>query len=165
MAEHESIRRTTPVTYALLGGLIAGVLDIVYALVFFGFRGVPAQRVLQSVASGLLGSRSYEGGAATASLGLALHFALMLVIALIFYGFARRIRWLIERPYLAGAAYGVIVYWTMNLVVLPLSAYPGTFAWHPIVVPAGVVNHAVMIGIPIALGVRAGLLTRSPSAS
>jgi len=35
---------------------------------------VPAQRILQSVAAGLLGDASFEGGAATAALGLALHF-------------------------------------------------------------------------------------------
>ena len=30
---------------ALWGAAIAGTLDIVYAIVFFGFRGVPAMRI------------------------------------------------------------------------------------------------------------------------
>ena len=161
MADNEPIRRATPVTYALFGGLIAAVLDIAYAIIFFGFRGVSAQRILQSVASGMLGARAYEGGSTSAVLGLALHFALMLVIALIFFVAARRVRWLTERPYLAGALYGVLVYWTMNLVVVPLSASPGTFSWHPVIVPAGLLVHIVLIGLPIAWAVRIGLATRT----
>ena len=161
MANNEPIRRTTPVTYALLGGLIAAVLDIAYAIIFFGFRGVSAQRILQSVASGMLGSRAYNGGSATALLGLALHFALMLVIALIFFVAARRIRWLTARPYIAGAVFGVIVYWTMNLVVVPLSASQGSFTWHPVIVPAGLLVHIVLIGMPIAWAVRVGLTTKT----
>jgi hypothetical protein len=145
------------VTYALLGGLVAAALDIAYAIIFFGFRGVSAQRILQSVASGLLGSRAFEGGSTTALLGLALHFALMLVIALIFYFAARRVRWLTRRPYIAGAVYGVLVYWTMNLIVVPLSASAGTFTWHPVIVPAGLLVHIVLIGMPIAWAVRIGL--------
>ena len=68
-----------------VGGLIAGACDITYAIVFFGFRGVPAERILQSVASGLLGAKAFEGGTATAALGLLLHFSIALLLALIFY--------------------------------------------------------------------------------
>jgi hypothetical protein len=157
VADNPPLPRTTPVTYALLGGLVAAALDIAYAIIFFGFRGVSAQRILQSVASGLLGSRAFEGGSTTALLGLALHFALMLVIALIFYFAARRVRWLTRRPYIAGAVYGVLVYWTMNLIVVPLSASAGTFTWHPVIVPAGLLVHIVLIGMPIAWAVRIGL--------
>src|SRR5688500_17937958 len=64
----------------VVGALIAGACYIVFAVVFWGIRGVPARRILQSVSSGLLGSKAYEGGVLTASLGLLLHF----VIALIF---------------------------------------------------------------------------------
>jgi hypothetical protein len=147
-------------TFALLGGLIAAVLDIAYAIIFFGFRGVSAQRILQSVASGILGARAYEGGNSTALLGFALHFALMVVIALIFYVAARRIGWVTKRPYLAGALYGVTVYWVMNLVVVPLSASQATFTWHPVIVPAGLLAHIVLIGLPIAWAVRVGLHRR-----
>ena len=37
--------------------------------------------LLQFVASGLLGQASFEGGAATAALGLLLHYLMMLLIA------------------------------------------------------------------------------------
>lgn len=43
--------------YAILwGGLVAGLIDITYAVGFSAMRGVPPARILQSVASGLLGS-------------------------------------------------------------------------------------------------------------
>jgi hypothetical protein len=69
----------------LIGGAIAGGLDITYAIVFSGLRGVSAMRVLQSVASGLLGSPAFSGGALTAALGLVLHFFIAFWAAVIFY--------------------------------------------------------------------------------
>jgi hypothetical protein len=63
-----------PWTYVLLGGLVAGALDISYAWAFWALKaGVPAMRIFQSVAKGLLGPASYRGGATTAALGLLLH--------------------------------------------------------------------------------------------
>ena len=60
--------RRNSATFAILaGGAIAGAIDITYAIVFSGFRGVPATRILQSVASGLLGAGSYRGGAPAAA--------------------------------------------------------------------------------------------------
>ncbi len=55
-------------------GLIAGILDIASACVIAEIKGTGSIRVLQGIASGLLGQRSFEGGMATAGLGLAIHF-------------------------------------------------------------------------------------------
>jgi hypothetical protein len=114
-----------PLRAILVGGLVAGALDITYACVASSFKGVDAMTIMQSVASGLIGARAYEGGAGTAALGLVLHFAMMLIIAAIFV-FVRRtgppiVR---ERPGLVGPLYGVAVYFVMNRVVIPLSAFP-----------------------------------------
>ncbi|MGZ4967868.1 MAG: hypothetical protein ACXV8A_03170 [Chthoniobacterales bacterium] len=47
----------------LLAGLVAGAIDLIYVLPFCEFaRGIPATRVLQTIASGLLGRASYNGG-------------------------------------------------------------------------------------------------------
>jgi hypothetical protein len=142
--------------FALLGGLIAGALDIVYAIVLWGFRGVSAVSILQSVASGLLGSRAYDGGVPTAILGLVVHFTLMLIIAAIFYFGARPIGLAQQRPIVTGVLFGVIVYWVMNLVVLPLSSYPSAFAFDPVAIALGLLAHILLIGVPIALATRAG---------
>lgn len=114
-----------PLRAILVGGLIAGALDITYACVSSSFKGVDAMTIMQSVAAGLVGARAYEGGTGTAALGLALHFAMMLIIAAIFV-FVRRVGPPIvrERPALVGPLYGVAVYFVMNRVVIPLSAFP-----------------------------------------
>jgi hypothetical protein len=53
-----------------------------------------------------------------------------------------------------GSIYGFLVYWVMNLVVLPLSAFPGTWKYVPIVVISSLIVHAFGIGVPIALASR-----------
>jgi len=46
------IRRSNSWLFVLAGGLVAGTLDILYACIFWALkRGVPAQRILQSVAA------------------------------------------------------------------------------------------------------------------
>jgi hypothetical protein len=51
----------------LAGGLIAGALDLTYALAFYGSRGTKPIRIPQSIASGLLGTEAYQEGFATAA--------------------------------------------------------------------------------------------------
>ena len=138
--------------YAILwGGLVAGLIDITYAVGFSATRGVPPMRILQSVASGLLGSPAYQGGATTATLGLVLHFILMMIIAAIYYFASTQLRFLVTRPIWWGALYGFLVYWVMNLVVLPLSAFPSQVKFVPIVVVTSLIVHAFGIGVPIAI--------------
>jgi hypothetical protein len=108
---------------AALGGGIGGLLDIAYALIVWGvILGDNPAGVLQSIAAGLLGNEAYAGGAATAALGLALHFFIAFVMALVYVGASRRLPILAARPVLMGAVYGVALYLVMNFVVVPLSA-------------------------------------------
>ena len=136
---------------ALWGAAIAGTLDIVYAIVFFGRRGVAPIRILQSVASGLLGAPAYRGGVPTALLGLALHFAIMFVIAALFVAASRRLAPLRQQAVAAGALYGLAVYGVMNYIVLPLSAFPQRGTPPTLVIALGLLVHVVLVGIPIAL--------------
>lgn len=145
------MRRQSAASAILVGGLVAGAIDITYALTFSALRGVAPTRLLQSVASGLLGTAAYQGGQATAVLGFVLHFVLMLIIAAIFYFASTRLRFLIERPVLWGGLYGFMVFWVMNLVVLPLSAFPSEVTFRPLWVATSLVVHTLGIGVPIAL--------------
>ncbi|MGB6309632.1 MAG: hypothetical protein WBF89_17735 [Steroidobacteraceae bacterium] len=103
----------------LLGGIIAGTIDIGAASLINAAK--PA-RILQAIASGLLGKSAFDGNSATVVLGLVLQWGMSIVIASIF---VVAVRW---RPVLgrhwvrAGLAYGVAVFVVMNYVVLPLSA-------------------------------------------
>jgi hypothetical protein len=137
------------------GGLLCGILDLTSAFVAYVPRGVAAIRIPQSVASGLLGPAAFEGGAATAALGICLHFTIALVAAAVFYAASRRIRFLTAHPFISGLLYGEVVYAFMNLVVLPLSAihrWPPSFTFPALI--AGLLGHPFVVGWPIALAVR-----------
>ena len=140
--------------FVLAGGFVAGTLDITYACVFWAVkRGVPAQRILQSVAAGLLGEASFAGGRATAALGLVLHYVIALSMAVVYYLVALRRPLLWQRPVLCGAGYGLLLYGIMNYVVVPLSA-AGRGSQDPLWIALSVAVHVLLIGIPIALFVR-----------
>jgi hypothetical protein len=140
-----------------LGGLAAGVLDAVDALVAFklvlGFDPTP---IYQFVASGALGPSAFSGGAATALLGLGFHFLIAFSAAAAFVLASLRLPVLRQRPALAGGAFGVSVYAFMNYLVLPLSLVgPASFSL-PLFVN-GVFGHALFVGVPIAYAARACL--------
>jgi hypothetical protein len=147
----------------LLGGLTAGILDITYAIVVSRLlRGTDAVTVLQSVASGLLGGSAYDGGAATAALGLFLHFVIAFTAAAVYVLASRRLPTLVRRPWLWGALYGMAVYLFMNFVVLPLSAFPHKLSFPPLVLARGLAGHIVCVGLPIALAAASTLRRREP---
>ena len=138
----------------VVGGLVGGSLDILFAISFGAYNGVSAMRVLQSVASGLLGRSAYAGGVPTAALGLLLHFAMALTWAGMFLLISRRIPLLVRRPILMGGLFGVAVFLVMRLVVLPLSAFPHPMSFKPLATTLDLLSHIFLFGIPIALAVR-----------
>jgi hypothetical protein len=134
----------------LLGTAVVGTLDLLDALIFFGLRGVAPIRIPQSIAAGLLGPASFQGGAATAALGIALHFFIALVIVLVYHLAGRVLRILRQSPLVFGPVYGIGVYLVMNFVVLPLSA-AGAPRLTAAVVVNGVLIHMLGVGLPAAL--------------
>ena len=151
------VRPMPPYAYVLAGGLVAGGLDIGYAWLFWAVKaGLPAQRIFQSVAAGVLGKASFGGGWPTAFLGLSLHFVIAASMSLAYYQAARRWRLLREHPLACGAGYGLVLYAIMNFVVVPLSAAPGG-SKDPLWVALSVAVHMLFIGIPIALFSRLAL--------
>lgn len=114
---------------------------------------MPARRILQSVAAGLLGPASYGGGWVTAALGLALHFLIATSMSLAYYLVARRWALLWQRPLACGALYGLLLYGIMHFAVVPLSAAsPGSA--DPTWIGLTIAAHALLVGIPIALLTR-----------
>jgi hypothetical protein len=138
----------------LMGGLSAGVLDIVYAFVLAAMRNGTPLRTLQSVASGVLGKSAYAGGIATGALGLALHLAITVAAAWIYGATATRSRFMQRHVLACGALFGVLVYLFMNFVVLPLSAVPFRVNYTAAVIFQGFVSHALLVGLPIAWCLR-----------
>jgi hypothetical protein len=155
----------TPIMWVISGGTVAGVLDITYACVFWAIkRGLPPSRIFQSVAAGLLGDASFQGGTRTATLGLALHFFIALTMAIVFWLASRRWPLLVARPLLASAAYGVVLYLVMNFVVVPLSAARPS-SKDPVWIALSLLVHMFLIGVPIAYGARAAARAQPPIAT
>jgi hypothetical protein len=146
----------------LVGTLLVGVLDLLDALLFFGARGVAPRLVLQSIASGLLGAAAFGGGAATALLGVALHFGIAAAIVAAYLAASRWIPALRRHVLLWGALYGVAVYVVMNELVLPLSrAATGP---RPLAVLAnGVLIHVLGVGLPAAWAAGRARAPHAPS--
>src|SRR5215471_19734581 len=113
-------RRTALVV--MIAWVLAGTLDITTAVFYYvGPSSARAVRLLQGIASGVLGARAFDGGIATAWLGLALHYLIALIWTLVFLVACRRLGGLRRHLVLTGVSYGIIVWFVMNLVVVPLS--------------------------------------------
>ena len=140
--------------WVALAGVVAASCDLAYALLFYGWKGVPAERILQSIASGLLGQDAFQDGWVSAAVGLLAHYTILLIAAAVFLRAARRWRWLRDEPVTAGLAYGVAIYAVMNFVVLPLSAYPFPINFPLLRTATGLLVHMVGVGLPISLITR-----------
>lgn len=136
----------------VIAGLVVGILDITSAIVIWLTRGITPTHGLQGIAAGLLGARSYEGGIATAGLGLAIHFFVAFVVVSVFYLASRKIPVLIRQPVGCGVLYGIGVYLFMYWFVLP-TAFP-SFRHRLSNDALAMAIHITLIGLPTALIVR-----------
>ena len=143
--------RGHPLLAVLAGGAAAGLIDLLYAIGANLPKGVAPTRVLQSVASGLLGREAYQGGAATALLGTALHFAMAMVMAALFVAVARSVAPIRRHLIAAGLFYGFILYFAMRWVVVPLSQFPGDLR---VINPVELAVHIFGVGLVIAFATR-----------
>ena len=92
-----------PLPAILVGGLIVGVLDLLYAI--GAYSPQKPIRVLQTIASGVLGVKSFTGGAKTATLGVVMNFIVAFGAVA-----SRRLGILVEHAFLFGPFYGGLVY-------------------------------------------------------
>ena len=135
----------------LVGGAIGGALDLLFAVTLAGVYGVGPGRVFQTIASGLLGQAAFDGGAGVQALGVACHFALSWIWAVLFALAAMRLPMLVRRPVMSGIAFGIVVFACMRLLVLPLSAYPHPVSFKPLSSALDLASHMLLFGVPIAL--------------
>lgn len=135
-----------------LAGLLAGSLDITAALVEAALEGRSPIHLFQGIAGGLLGMSSFQGGLATAGLGLFFHFLIATTASAIFYMASRKLKFLVEHSVLAGLLYGVAVWTFMSFIVLPLSAYHIRIALPSLpLLFRDVGIHMFLVGLPISL--------------
>jgi uncharacterized membrane protein YagU involved in acid resistance len=146
------MKRSRALPTIALAGLIAGILDITSAFVIAGIKGTGSIRMLQGIASGLLGQRSFEGGMATAGLGLGIHFLIAFTAAAVFYAASRKFSSLTQHAVMSGLLYGIVVYIFMYWFVMPL-AFPTAHHSTSRDITA-VIIHIILIGLPISLVVH-----------
>ncbi|MCW4460645.1 hypothetical protein OK349_02925 [Sphingomonas sp. BT-65] len=131
--------------------LVAGTLDILAAIGLTLAFGRKVDAMLRYVASGPFpGAKDW--GAAGAATGLAVHFALMVIMAAVFVLAADRMPQLKTKPIQWGVIYGLVTYVAMNLIAVPLRF--GTFPVSAIGISTQLFCHIVLVGIPIALIAR-----------
>ena len=142
-----------PAKAIFIAGLTCGAMDISAALVVYGLMGSKPLRLLQGIAGGILGPRTYSGGTSTALLGLALHFVIAFGAATVFFLASRVVPLLLNHAVVSGVLYGIAVYFFMNRVVVQLSAAT-KFPFSIKMMLIGVIIHIFCVGIPISLSIR-----------
>ena len=86
----------------LIGGLIAGILDITSAILITLYYHGSVTRMLQGIASAAIGKSAFDGGTGTAALGLGFHFLIAFIWTIVFYVASRKIGFLTAQPIVAG---------------------------------------------------------------
>lgn len=135
----------------LAGGLLAGVLDLLFAVSFAAHGGAAPSRVFQTIASGILGNAAFSGGGGVAVFGVACHFGLSFLWAALFAVVAWRCPVVTRRPFLTGVVFGIIVFVCMRLIVLPVSAYPRPVTFQALATVLDLLSHILLFAIPIVL--------------
>ena len=139
-----------------LGGMIIGIVQLIIQqwIVYSLLAKTPFITVSQYIASGVLGNAAFEGGIATALLGVLIHFFISFVIAGVFILSADRIPLLRRYAIASALLYGFGAFIIMNLIVLPLSAAPPFPAPTMPQLIESVIEHILAIGLPLGILVR-----------
>jgi hypothetical protein len=148
------MRQSSDYRGILWGGLGAGILDIMAAIINTAIRnGRGPMSVLQAIASGILGANSYKGGGASAALGALIHFFIAFVICTIFFLASRKLPFLVKNWIICGLLYGVGAYFVMYGIVLRLT-FHRNFLTPFSSIMLGVAIHMFCVGLPISFAVH-----------
>lgn len=133
----------------VIAGLVAGTLDIGAAALI---NVVSPVRILHFIAGGILGKAALAGGAPIAFLGLLLQWAMSLIIVAVYVIASRWLPALRRSWVIGGLCYGVAVFFVMNYVVVPLSAWARIPSFTAVTFAANVVAMLVF-GLIVAFSV------------
>lgn len=143
------------VSVGFSAGLTAGVIVLVPVLILQLSRGVGIVPEMQLAASSLMGMAAYAGATGFV-LGTLLHFFVSVVPAVAYALVVWQVPVLNRWAWIGGPVLGIILFFFMGFVVLPLSAFttPASVTLMPFV-PALLI-HMFGLGLPIAWVVRRG---------
>ena len=115
-------RRSPAWLQVVLGGLLVAIGDTIFAsTLWFGWSVPGLVKLFQTIAVGVLGKASFDGGVAAAGLGAGLHLFMATMFVVVYTLASQRVPALLRRPFVHGPLYGVVLYVVMNFVVMPLS--------------------------------------------
>ncbi|MES2107160.1 MAG: hypothetical protein V4577_00335 [Bacteroidota bacterium] len=132
-----------------LTGLVAGTLDALAAIIWA--HKVPPAAIFQYIASGVFGKAAFVSGSDMVLFGLTFHYLIAMGFTIAWY-FAYPLFYKIFRnKYIIACVYGLLTWFIMNLVVVPLSKIgPAPFKHlTPILIGMGIL--IICIGLPAAL--------------
>ena len=148
------MRRSAPlrdqVTAGLVAGFTAGILIQAFYFVAWIARGEPAARFADTfvfIAATVLGP-SAQTNAAAVPIGIVLHFCVAIGWALGYVYLIRAQPQLLARPWISGAAFGLVVYVFMQIILLYAGQYHRPA---PQLLGTELIAHIVFYGVPVAL--------------
>jgi len=147
--------RSSLVRTIVLGGMFIFIIQTIHMWIVYGLiQKTPFVVSWQYIASGALGMAAFEGGIATALLGVFFHLIISFVIASVFILGAERIPLLRRNLIVGSLLYGFGVFIVMHLIVTPLSATPPvpapTLPW---LIEANL-EHILLVGLPLGMLVQ-----------
>jgi hypothetical protein len=161
---HPSTERSA-LNRVVLAGATMAVLDILYAWLNWVVvqHVITTEQLFHSISAGLLGrDAANAGGMKTAVLGAFLHVVIAFLWTIGFYLAVRTVPALrralstTRGAVLVGLAFGAVVYFGMTYAVIPLSAAPRPMPKLTAQYFINLVQHMVMVGLPVALIIRDG---------
>lgn len=135
-----------------LATLVGGTLDILFAVTLTLIYGRDPANMLRYVASGPFPDAT-SMGAGGAMLGILVHFALMAVMAAIFVLLVRFRPAVLDTPWRTALAYGVLTYFAMNWLVVPLR-FGTPLPPSALSIATQSFAHIVLVGLPFVVIAR-----------
>lgn len=144
----KTVQRSSLLVPILVGGSVAGLLDMTSAYISFG-RYMPI-----GIAGGIVGASGRHISVGLYVLGLCIHYFIAFSAATAYCLASKKLDFLREHFFVCGLFYGIGFFLFMQLVVLPLSAYHamGPYQYRGLV--QGLLTHMFLIGLPIAASLR-----------
>ncbi|MGA8090009.1 MAG: hypothetical protein WCA10_22245 [Terracidiphilus sp.] len=144
----KAAQKTSLALPILVGGGVAGLLDMTSAYISFG-RYMPI-----GIAGGLVGAAGRHLSVDQYILGLCIHYFIAFSAATVYCLASKKLGFLRDHFFVCGLFYGIGFFLFMQLVVLPLSAYHamGPYQYHALV--QGLLAHMFLIGLPISVSLR-----------
>jgi hypothetical protein len=155
-----------PLRHLIQAGVLTAIIDGLFASVSSLFYGSNPARVFQGVAATLLGPASFQGGARTALIGVAMHVAVafwwsaFFLLAVVRLAAIRRALRAPRGPLAIAAVYGPFIWLVMSLAVIPLLLQrPPSITTRWWIQLAG---HIPFVGVPIVTSIARAVRAPTP---